>query len=328
MKITRENYEAYFIDLLDGTLNEKQVDELLDFMRENPDLSEEIRDLEKVKLIPNHEIPVFNHTGLLKTDLDVPEVLEETCIRSIENDLTENEATAFDQYINTHPSAKRELRLFKATISEPDPFVVYEDKAQLKRSRKLPVYWMAAAAMVAIIATFWFTVPNQSTVIERPLIETAQISIEEPIDHVELASFTTEIVPIEENRVALEETPEAKTEIQKPVEAPIQLLASSEVDIQSDALMVAQMETEIVPVLPPIMKRTYYPTIPELLAQEASKIDPREEAGKLGRFLLNKLRNITDEKLDYKTTENGHLSRIEYNSKLLAFSIPVNSNEN
>jgi hypothetical protein len=41
MKISRQNYEQYFVDYLDGKLNDEQVGVLMSFLEFNPDLKEE-----------------------------------------------------------------------------------------------------------------------------------------------------------------------------------------------------------------------------------------------------------------------------------------------
>ena len=42
MKINRNNYEAFFIDYLEGNLDEKMVDDFIEFLQQNPDLKEEL----------------------------------------------------------------------------------------------------------------------------------------------------------------------------------------------------------------------------------------------------------------------------------------------
>jgi len=52
MEISRQNYEQYFVDYLDGKLNEKQVGILMSFIEFNPDLKVELADIEKMCLAP------------------------------------------------------------------------------------------------------------------------------------------------------------------------------------------------------------------------------------------------------------------------------------
>jgi hypothetical protein len=40
--LTRNNYEIWFVDYLDGKLGNEQLDTLLDFLEQNPDLKQEL----------------------------------------------------------------------------------------------------------------------------------------------------------------------------------------------------------------------------------------------------------------------------------------------
>ena len=53
MKITRENYEVFFIDYLDGTLGPSGKAALNDFLDNNPDLRNELDEFEGLLLDPD-----------------------------------------------------------------------------------------------------------------------------------------------------------------------------------------------------------------------------------------------------------------------------------
>ena len=57
MKITRDNYESFFIDFIEGNLPENMIDQFLDFLNQNPDLKEELHLFEEVNL--PEELVVF-----------------------------------------------------------------------------------------------------------------------------------------------------------------------------------------------------------------------------------------------------------------------------
>ena len=50
MIITRDNYESFFMDYLEGNLEENLIDQFLDFLKQNPDLKEELHLFEEVSL--------------------------------------------------------------------------------------------------------------------------------------------------------------------------------------------------------------------------------------------------------------------------------------
>lgn len=58
MKITRDNYEIYFIDYLDGTLPPELIDELKAFLLVNRDLEDQLQSVENCRLpIPSEHFP-------------------------------------------------------------------------------------------------------------------------------------------------------------------------------------------------------------------------------------------------------------------------------
>lgn len=326
MKINRENYEPYFIDLLDGTLSNEMVDELLDFLRLNPDLAEELKGLEGIQL-PLENLPKYDHQKLLKSGLDQSDVFNETCIRYLENDLSEKEEKELQLYLSKHTKAKAEYNLFKATISEPDLMVVYPNKDALKHRLKILPLWYAAAAVVLLGILFWFNLP-QSTTVEN-VAQLTPIINEQPTVKIDEAPL--------KNNFAKVENIEPKVEVQKP--EPVQTAATRNEEIIEPLqanLSIPEFKNQTdnsfalatVPAKAELNETEYYPTVPELIAQEVNKIDWKKGMQKVSHFTLNKLRQITDDKLDYSSKPDGEVTKIEYNSRLLAFSVPVNSKNN
>jgi hypothetical protein len=322
MKINRENYEIYFIDLIDGTLSNEMVNEVLDFLRENPDLESEIHDLGKLNIHPDNTINYkFGH--LLKSDLDQADVFEETCIHSIENELPKNEELDFQIYLSTHPKALRIYRLFKSTRLTPDLSITYKEISTLKRKRKISPIWYAIASIWIIGFVFWLSTTNQPTpdqfVKVTPIHETPSVEL----DLLELRSTFNQ----------LNEIPLRKTKQSKSIEIPVLKRDMEKIDPLpvSNRLVLAHQSTSVDYTLEAISsskeKISPYPTVNELLAEKLDKTNSRIEFNNLGKVALNKLKNVTNKKVEYSTNTNGQISKIEFNSKLLAFSFPVKTNQ-
>jgi hypothetical protein len=330
MKITRDNYEAYFIDLIDGTLPADVVDELLDFMRDNPDLAAELKDLGKMTLRPDLS-QTFQHQSLLKTDMDRPGVLQEACIRSIENDWSAEEESKFQLYLKTNSTANEEYRLFRATVSEPDPLLVFENKEALYRKRIIVPFWIpAVAAVLAIAAVFWFSAPQPAGNIATPTL-TEAIENELPAPVLEPAATKGNFAVVAMNETnqelkvkALKQVSPTDEAVNEPASALATLTPMPVEEVQTSVTLVLHHSLAAIPEKNIGSELEYIPTIPEYFAQEIAKVDPKTPLRKLGHFALNKLKNISDDKLDYKTAPGGSIHKIEYNSKLLAFSIPLN----
>ena len=327
MKINRKNYEPYFIDLLDGTLSGEMVDELLDFLRLNPDLAEELKGLEGIKLQPEEPVK-FNHSNLLKTGFDQPEIFDETCIRSIEKDLSEKEEEEFQHYLKQNKKAEAEYHLFKATISEPDLFIEYPKKSSLKHTIKIRPYWYAAAAVLLLGIVFWFNAPQQEIV--EPVAKAVPTLMEQPHATIKVETLKNEfasVQPVQKQQPLIREQLTAKKEPRHEAELLQPMLAIFDVPTVENTNNKSFALANI-PAKSTIDIEEPYPTVPELLAAEVNKIDVRNEAKKIGHFALNKLQDITDDKLSYATNIKGEVRKIEYNSRLLAFSIPLNGKDN
>jgi hypothetical protein len=92
-KITRHNYEAFFLDYLEGNLSEKLNIELKVFLAQNPDLAVDLEDFENVSLEPATESSNWN-------DLKVPSLEELTHSASLREELyfrcVEGESNEYD----------------------------------------------------------------------------------------------------------------------------------------------------------------------------------------------------------------------------------------
>lgn len=62
MKITRDNYESWFLDYLEGNLEEGMKEAFQEFLRHHPDLQEELRQFEEVRL----PVPEVGFSGIEK----------------------------------------------------------------------------------------------------------------------------------------------------------------------------------------------------------------------------------------------------------------------
>jgi len=83
MEITRENYESWFLDYLEGRLEEGMMDEFIRFVHENPDLKEELSGYEAVSL--DDRGMVFEGKEKLKKEVfDLPETFDEAAIARME----------------------------------------------------------------------------------------------------------------------------------------------------------------------------------------------------------------------------------------------------
>ncbi|MCK4664540.1 MAG: hypothetical protein KAT68_16850 [Bacteroidales bacterium] len=136
MKINRNNYEIFFIDYLDGHLNDKDIYELMVFLSQNSDLKEELDDINGAVLVPE-DLSFPEKENLKKTCGDKLLInennFEEFCVSEIEGNLTKPEISQLETYLKKHPEKEKEYNLFHKTILKSEFSIKYKDKELLKK---------------------------------------------------------------------------------------------------------------------------------------------------------------------------------------------------
>ena len=89
-EINRTNYEAYFIDYLEGNLEEGMIDGFIAFLKENPDLKQERELYEPISLEPE-SVAFSKKTELYKSNFDNNDAFDNAAIALLEGDLSADE---------------------------------------------------------------------------------------------------------------------------------------------------------------------------------------------------------------------------------------------
>lgn len=353
MKINRNNYESFFIDYLEGNLDEKLVDDFIEFLTQNPDLKEELAMFSPVAIEPaNLE---FNRKELLyKEKFDLESEFTEAAIANLEGDLNDDEKVAFETYIATHPEKKHDLNLFEKTRLIADQSVVYQKKNELYKTTPLKtiLLWSGRVAAVLVIAllAYFFVVRNEKSPVEKSTVAV----LKESKPNKEIPS---EIKKTQENNNTQQKAQPVKPkpkvpgkEVKKPKNEQKQnesLRENSKGRISQDDMAMNGIEpvlfAQLSPVsatieskLPETTLETMYITIPSVETyDERLLVDVvKEKTGiekisfnKITKAGLNLFANISNEKFSYQTDEAGKVTEIIYDSRLLAFTIPTNQAE-
>ena len=183
MDINRNNYESFFMDYLDGRMSPDQVIKLMSFLKENPDLKTELKDFEEINVEPG-EIKFESKRSLKKVFIVNDSNFADLCIASLEGDLTEEEATLFQKWLQQNPLKVREFELYKKTRLIPEK-ITFDFKSTLKKSSvvriftpKVRVYFSAAASIIILITLYIFISrpdANENTVISEITTDTTNI---------------------------------------------------------------------------------------------------------------------------------------------------------
>jgi len=339
MKITRDNYESFFMDYLEGNLHESMIDQFLDFLNQNPDLKEELHLFEEVNL-PEEHVVFQEKRQLHKSASDENWRLENTVVAYLEGDLDTDENKAFETYLAAHPELKKEYDLFAKTRLTPDSGIIYPEKRKLyrKSGATIVMSWVARAAAVLVLIWGISSVIQTQNTQESGKInqEVAEVS-PKPVSTVKKAD--SEKIN-QEAAVPVKNKPERANDIQKKTNvAPKETLPVDSSPTDRDLTALAQI-TPIVPQLEqePVEAKLAFShsdhvmkineanvmSVEEFLAYRAKKVGKEGlfSAQRIARLGLNLASEISGERIGYQM-KDGKISSVDFESKLMAFSIPL-----
>lgn len=198
MRITRQNYEAYFIDYVDGQLSKELEDELVRFLEEHPDLKEELEAFDSsIKVDPDTSVSYPQKPSLKKeVHQKYPSNgnIRDWFIAYYEEDLDFNQQKLLFKFLDENPDLKREFAIFGKLTLKADENVVFKGKAKLKqkqvrRKALLLKYtsYAAAAAVLLLAGLFWLFDKDTASPRSGDLNTVAQYDIRE-IEYGEEAS--------------------------------------------------------------------------------------------------------------------------------------------
>ncbi len=163
--INRNNYEEYLLMYLDGELSPGDSKAVELFLKDNPDLEEELALLKQTLLVPEEKIVFSGKESLYKKEQGISlGNYSEYFFLYIDNELDAGERTAVETFVLQHPQLQDEFTLLKQTVL-PAEQIVFTNKAVLyrKEEKRRPVVvislrWasLAAAVMIGLVALLIF----------------------------------------------------------------------------------------------------------------------------------------------------------------------------
>jgi len=226
MTINRENYEAFMLDYLEGTLDEKTCVALLRFLDEHPELKTDLELLDDVQLLPE-STALFDHKEQLKKHpadaYNIP-VLDYLLIKQQEEGLTNTESETLIAGYQDNQLLKREAHQYASVYLSNIDGIHYPAKQSLKRSRLLPFFKRqtlhraaTVAALFALGTSLWFMRDSLSIDSQTKLAQ-SHLSSESNQPHL------NEIIPAEKivEKNLLQQPPISKDSLLKIVQDPMQ----------------------------------------------------------------------------------------------------------
>ena len=338
--ITRDNYESFFMDYLEGNLPENQIDQFLDFLNQNADLKEELHQFEEVNL-PTEPIVFQEKKQLYEITADENQRLENRVVAYMEGDLNADENQAFETYLAAHPELKKEYDLFIKTRLTPDPRIKYPEKRKLyrKSGATIVMNWVVRAA--AVVVLMWginSVVQNQNT--QKSGKRNQEVAEVSPKPE-SIAKKATVEKRNQKTGGPMKNKPERNKEIQEKISvAANEALPANSNPTDRDLTPLAQI-TPIVPQLNQepmesqlalarsvnamkINEPKKVMSVEEFLAYRAKKVSKEGlfSAQRIARLGLNLASEISGERIGYRM-KDGKIASVDFESKLMAFSIPL-----
>ena len=152
----RTNYEIWLIDYLDGHLDLRQVEQLMSFLDENPDIKEEFNEISQYSVKPCND-SFLHKNSLSKSFSDISESqLEYLCVAAMENDLSETQTTELNEIIADSQDKRKTYELIRK-IKLVAPEVEFRKKFKLRKPTvaqrivRFSAIGLSAAAIIAIL---------------------------------------------------------------------------------------------------------------------------------------------------------------------------------
>jgi hypothetical protein len=170
----RTNYEIWLIDYLDGNLDTLQIEQLMSFLQENPDIKEELNEIEQYIIKPDSN-SFLRKNNLKKSVSDISESqFEYLCIAASENDLSDQETAELEEIIAESPEKRKTYELIqKLKLVAPD--VEYRRKFKLRkvtdvqRIVRFSAIVLSAAATIAIMILL-YNISFRKNAGENPMV--------------------------------------------------------------------------------------------------------------------------------------------------------------
>ena len=169
-KIDLNNYEAYFLDYLEGNLSEQDGDALMVFLGNHPDLLVEFNELLSAEGVTEIVLTPDNVFLENKEELKVYEdelsllTVDFWMTASVEGLLTKVQKKELNQFVKTN-QLEKQLAYYEHTILKPTN-EQYGDKEELKRKKPviIPLFYRYAsiAAVVLVLIGLFFLPKNEN----------------------------------------------------------------------------------------------------------------------------------------------------------------------
>ncbi len=351
MKITRENYEEYFLDYLEGNLDKNLLNEFKNFLVQNPDLKDELENTGNFKAEPE-SFTFLKKENLFKSRYEHETEFNKAAVARMEGDLTDTETEEFEKFLKENPEKLYEAELFEKTRLTADETIVFRNKSTLYRqpAGKKIVIWSVRIAAVLVIAFFisriadYFlnpdVLPENRIVVsdlkknledEKP--ESVPFYIEKEEIKMPIPEADTETIKKETEKIKsvqiVNSTLKSKAEQQYIAEGRVPVELPAKIASRNVSLTAKHTNLSLLS-----MNSNFTETEEKILDERLLADIVKEKTGfekitlsKIVTAGLNIVSAVTGQKFSYQTNDEGRVKELNFDSHLLAFDIPVNKDD-
>lgn len=324
MDITRENYESWFLDWLEGKLTGKEEKEIKAFLQQNPDLANELEEWGETSVRP-YPVTYRQKYGLKKPEIlsiNEAEWLDEQCIAYLEGDLEDEAFQKMGQLIKETPVAAQNMQAYRQVFLQA-PDVAFPNKQRLYRHKGVRVVWhkkrgffmrwaAAAAALIMLIGlagVWWF--PGPDNAVRKPAaymrLQGPVLALEEP-DILQRA----ELQPVRKER---RPEPIPNNDTTRPAIHPLVEVSPEEVEVEADIIPLVKDKNGKGVNEGKHADNPYVDEVNKRIEQRLARIQKEPEGVKLGEFLERKILNDKVRQTSEKLEEDGLWAVAEWSVK-------------
>lgn len=165
-RISIFNYEAFYLDFLEGNLSEEDAALLLAFLEEHPELKideEPVQLLEKETIVLDPTFKSELKQIEFAEDKITAENVEQFMIAELEGILPTKKIAELDTFVVGDKTLSANRKVYASLKLKPDARIVYADKNSLKRAKRIVLWpYISVAAAACVIAVFMIWNPSTS----------------------------------------------------------------------------------------------------------------------------------------------------------------------
>lgn len=156
-KINQTNYEAFFLDYVEGNLTAVQEKELHDFLLKNPELKTELEEFEAIILDEEVVVNTDLKNTLKREESTTLPLVDYLMIAEVEGTITTKEKAQLSAMVQENPNLINDLSIYHKVKLTDESIISFPRKSTLlQKERKTIVWWQYSAAVAAAILVLFF----------------------------------------------------------------------------------------------------------------------------------------------------------------------------